>query len=134
MLPGKKVMLMNNLVAIYCALALPILLAVLFFISGGHTPLSGGVFAQPYYGENSAASLAIAAVALVHAVLFHILILPLFLGDPNTHPAALASSEMTAMLGFALGLINLNFWSALPYFAVSFANFAYAYVKIARQG
>jgi hypothetical protein len=56
----------------------------------------------------------------------------MFLKDQKTHLVALASSEMTALFGFVIGFMNINPWASLPYFAVSLANFGYAFVRISQ--
>ena len=87
---------------IYIAMMFPLLLFVLFYVTGlreGAVPFSSDAFIQPYFSGESLVSSVLAAIALSHVLLFHLYILPMFLKDQKTHIVALASSEMTALFG-----------------------------------
>ena len=113
--------------------AYPALLFALYFITSSMeapVPFSAGSFIQPYYRESSLPSIVLGSLALGYPLLYLLFLFPLFSREKGTELVLFAMSETPALIGFAIGFLNVNFWAAVPYFAVSVALYAYSLLKL----
>ena len=114
----------------------PLLFFLLFYLGtvrGESVPFSIQAFAQPYSGGFAFMSLVFAALSFLDLGLYHAILLPKYLNNPKTHLLAIVFPEVIAIFGFIIGFFNNNPWAAIPFFALGFANYAYAYLKISQQ-
>ena len=94
---------------------------------GEPVPLSLEAFIEPF---SSIVAIAIGVIAVLDMVYYHVSVLPMAAKTPKLHMLAVVFPEVVAIMGFIIGFMHLNFWVALPFFALGFANTLYAYSRI----
>lgn len=124
----------SNLTYLAVGFAYPILLFLLFVISGmtGETvPFSLNAFIDPYFGTYGILSMLLVFVCLLDLYWYHMVFMPTALSNKKNHLLIVAFPEVIVIFGFVIGLLTNNPWAAMPFFLVSFANYAYGYRKVA---
>ncbi len=111
---------------------LPLLFIVLLFMPAPtqKAPLSMDAFIQPYLSPQATVPIALGALGLAYAALYAVLLFPLYSKQKGGEPALFAMSQMPAIFGFVIGFISADPWASLPFFAVSLALYAYAFVRL----
>lgn len=120
---------------IYLSLAMmyPLFIFLSFFIAGtmgGIPPLSAGALLDVFTGTHAPIAIILSALIFLDLAWFHLSLMPSSLPDPKKHLILLVIPEVIAVIGFLLAFITHNPWICVPYVALGFANYAYAYARI----
>ena len=107
-----------------------LLFAVFFVVSSMDAIPPPESFLEPFMGPDSLIAIAIAAVSIMHLAWYHVFMFRNWLSNPRAHMLLLVLPETYAIFGFALGFFYMNPWASVPFVALGFANYAYAFIRI----
>jgi len=108
-------------------------LLILFYISylsGGIPAFSLNAISQPYEGEQATASMVLAVLALAYVPIYFFFLMPRFLAPAPNEIVVLVMPETISIAGFIIGILNRNPWAAIPFLALGFGCYVYAYLKV----
>ncbi len=125
----------KNIIYMSLSLMYPLFIFLSFFIAGmlgGIPPFSAKSITGIYSGQWSAVAIILTFLCLADLAWYHLSLFPASIAQPKNHLLLLVIPEMFAVIGFLLAVVSKDPWISLPFIALGFANYAYAYIRISQ--
>jgi hypothetical protein len=121
--------------AVYLSLSVmyPLFVFLAFYIAGlagGIPPLSAASLIGLYSGQWAMLAIMLSVLCLADLGWYHLSLFPVAISEPKNHLLLLVIPEVIAVAGFVLAVVSKDPWVVLPFAALGFANYAYAYMRI----
>jgi hypothetical protein len=126
---------MNQNTTTYLTFAMmyPLLAFLSFFVANnadGIPSLSFGGVSGVFMGENAIWAFLFTGLTFAGMICYHFYLFPRFIGNPEMHLVLIVLPETIAVLGFVLAYLARNPWVSLPFVALGFMSYAYAFFRI----
>jgi hypothetical protein len=126
----------NRVTYIYIGFTHFILFFLLFYVTGylegmgEQVPFSLEAFVQPFFGDMWLVSSLLTCLLLLDIWWYHTSLIPLAMKDEKNHLMAVVFPSAMSVFGFFIGVLELNPWASIPFFAVGFGHYLYGYMKV----